>query len=399
MTFTLSPGQSDALGAIERWLKTRDRPFFYLAGYAGTGKTSIARKLVEGKRAVFAAYTGKAADVMAQRGCVGATTIHRLIYKPTGFDGDPAVKALRAEVSRLAGADAVDRGALDAVLGKLAVLRAQAKGMGFVLDTENPEIRACDIIVIDEVSMASEQIISDLMSFGKPILVMGDPGQLPPVKAVGYFQTKTPDAMLTEVHRQALDSGVLQIATMIREGRRPAIGIYGADRSVVVEQKTASVLIPSTMRSADQIICGYNRTRDKINFMLRGNDAPMLPVVGDKLVCLRNNHDAGFYNGSTMVATSDAWREGSRAFVFVERDGVRERVRMDLAAIAGAGAGNDYKAISLDYAWALTCHKAQGSQWGKVMVIDESDVARENARSWLYTAVSRASAQVVVALS
>lgn len=396
MSFVLSPGQSDALGAIERWLKTRDRPFFYLAGYAGTGKTSIARKLVEGKRAVFAAYTGKAADVMAQRGCVGATTIHRLIYKPTGFDGDPAVKALRAEVSRLAGADAVDRNALDAALGKLAVLRANAKGMGFVLDTENPEIRACDIIVIDEVSMVSEQIMSDLMAFGKPILVLGDVGQLPPVKAAGYFQNRTPDVLLTEVHRQALDSGVLQIATMIREGRRPALGFYGAEHSWVVSRKIPDF---ESFRGADQLICGYNKTRDAINRMMRGKEAPMLPVAGDKLVCLRNNHDAGFYNGSTMVATSDAWREGSRAFVFVERDGVRERVRMDLAAIAGAGAGNDYKAISLDYAWALTCHKAQGSQWGKVMVIDESDVAREHARAWAYTATSRASHQLVLALS
>ncbi len=161
---------------------------------------------------------------------------------------------------------------------------------------------------------------------------------------------------------------------------------------------------PTTLRAADQILCGYNKTRIALNSAMRGRGAPVLPVAGDKLVCLRNNHDRGFFNGSTMVALEDGWDAPGvggrlRSHVIVEKDGAEETLEIDRAAIAGAGAGDNFDLIALDYAWALTCHKAQGSQWGRVLVIEESDVAREHARAWTYTAITRAADQVVLALT
>lgn len=400
MTFSLSPQQEAALRATERWLSSREKPFFYLAGYAGTGKTSIANRLTEGKRVVFGAYTGKAAEVMQRRGCVGATTIHQLIYKSRGDDTDPAIIELREHVSALAAAKPRDDAALASASSKLSALRAASRGPRFELWRDNPDIVGCDMIVIDEVSMVPHTMMADLMSFGKPILVLGDPMQLPPVKGEGFFAFQTPDAMLTEVHRQAAESGVLHLATRIRENSSIEVGRYGTSTVCRMADLKAD---PGALRIADQILCGYNQTKDKFNRVLRGRDAPLLPVEGDKLVCLRNNHERGFYNGSVMTAASDAFEHRFKgrlvASVMLDRPGGAELVDIDKAALAGAGAGNDFDLISLDYAWAMTCHKAQGSQWGSVLVIDESIVARENARSWLYTAVTRAEDRVVLVLS
>lgn len=399
MTFTLSIQQEDALRATEHWLTSKSKPFFYLAGFAGTGKTSIAKRLVEGRKAVFAAFTGKAAEVMERRGCKGATTIHRLIYMPKGGE-DKAIIEARARVVGLSRAATIDKAAMAEALKALSALRATRHGPRFELWRDNPALIDCDLIVIDEVSMVPHAMMSDLMSFGKPILILGDPAQLPPVKGGGFIDGRDPDKLLTEVHRQAAESGVLQLATMIREGVRPALGRYGT--SVVCSmadlQKEAR-----TLHAADQILCGYNKTKDSFNQIMRGRDAPFLPVTGDKLVCLRNNHDRGFYNGSTMIALDDARdfpiKGRPTPILTVEKDGEPEMVFLDRAALSGAGAGNNFDLISLDYAWAMTCHKAQGSQWGKVLVLDESNVARENAKLWLYTAVTRAQDSVVLVLS
>jgi exodeoxyribonuclease-5 len=83
-----SPQQDAALLAVSRWLKAGDRQVFRLFGYAGTGKTTLARHIAESADGgvVFAAYTGKAAHVMRNKGAVGAGTIHSLIYRSRGED-------------------------------------------------------------------------------------------------------------------------------------------------------------------------------------------------------------------------------------------------------------------------------------------------------------------------
>ncbi|MHA7872284.1 MAG: ATP-dependent DNA helicase, partial [Hyphococcus sp.] len=157
-----SPEQDNALLAVDRWLQKRDSQVFRLFGYAGAGKTTLARHIAEnaGGDVAFAAFTGKAAHVMRQKGCAEASTIHALIYRPASAeeDGEPA----------------------------------------FTLRHDAPASKT-DLIIIDECSMVDEDLGRDLLSFGKPVLVLGDPAQLPPVKGGGFFTDCAPDFMLTEI--------------------------------------------------------------------------------------------------------------------------------------------------------------------------------------------------------
>ncbi len=177
-----SPEQDKALSAVSRWLKRGDQPVFRLFGYAGTGKTTLARAIAEGVdgEVAFAAFTGKAALVLRGRGCVGASTIHSLIYRSRGGDEE---------------------------------------GPNFVLNRQGAASKA-ELIIIDECSMVDEELGRDLLSFGKPVLVLGDPAQLPPVKGGGFFTEAEPDAMLTEVHRQAKDDPIIHLSMTVREGGR-----------------------------------------------------------------------------------------------------------------------------------------------------------------------------------
>src|SRR5438874_3624720 len=161
---TFSPQQDTALKAVARWLKAKPGrgntpPIFRLFGYAGTGKTTLARHLAEGVRGKvhYAAFTGKAALVMHRKGCAGASTIHSLIYRPL----DP-----------------------------------NAQEPTFELWDDSPATRA-KLIVIDECSMVDAELGRDLESFAVPLLVLGDPAQLPAFRGGGCLSSGTPDAMLT----------------------------------------------------------------------------------------------------------------------------------------------------------------------------------------------------------
>ncbi len=85
-----SPQQDRALAAVAAWMKHGEPQVFRLFGYAGVGKTTLARQLAEDVdgEVAFAAYTGKAALVLRSKGCKGARTIHSLIYRPREADAD-----------------------------------------------------------------------------------------------------------------------------------------------------------------------------------------------------------------------------------------------------------------------------------------------------------------------
>src|SRR6202035_5203735 len=160
-----------------------------LFGYAGTGKTTLARQVAEGAdgKVLFAAFTGKAALVMRSKGCFGATTIHSLIYKPQ---------------------------------------ESATATPSFELWDEAPASKAA-LIVIDECSMVDAELGRDLLSFGVPLLVLGDPAQLPPIQGGGFFTEADPDVMLTEVHRQAKDNPIIRLSMDIRAGEYLEPGRYG----------------------------------------------------------------------------------------------------------------------------------------------------------------------------
>jgi len=186
--------QAEAIDRVGRWLKDGDPPVFRLFGYAGVGKTTLARHVAEAAagETAFAAFTGKAAMVMRAHGCWDATTIHALIYRASeGADGAPT----------------------------------------FTLNEDGPASRA-SLIVIDECSMVDAELARDLLSFGKPILVLGDPFQLPPVKGGGYFTEHAPDVMLTQIHRQAEDNPIIRLSQIVRGGGELKDGSYGESRVI-----------------------------------------------------------------------------------------------------------------------------------------------------------------------
>src|ERR1700741_3678107 len=219
---TFSPQQDIALKAVAKWLKSKPGrgntpPIFRLFRYAGTGKTTLAKHLAEGVdgKVLFAAFTGKAACVMRSKGCPGAATIHSLIYR-----------------ARESGEETPS----------------------FELWDEAPASKA-RLIVIDECSMVDAELARDLMSFGVPLLVLGDPAQLPPIQGGGFFTDGEPDAMLTEVHRPAADNPIVRLSMDIREGRELEPGAYGETH--VVDKQS---LDPARVIDADQVLVGRNAT-------------------------------------------------------------------------------------------------------------------------------------------
>lgn len=388
-----SPQQAEALDRVAQWMRDRDRPFFYLAGYAGTGKTSLAKHFAEGVggSVVYGSFTGKAASVMREKGCEGATTIHRLIYTPSA-KGSTRLRELREQLEK----EADDT--------KKIVLRTQIqeevrklKAPNFALK-EDADIRHAKLVVIDECSMVGRQMGHDLLSFNVPVLVLGDPAQLPPVGTAEFFTKGDPDFMLTEVHRQARESGILRLATQIREGEGAPYCDYGDARVI-----RKGELNPDDVPGYDQVIVGRRRTRHATNDRMRellGRTSP-LPELGDKLLCLRNNHDMGLLNGEVYTAASDAspW-ESETVRMAIESDaGMTQQVQAWRAPFLGQelenwSRNNDIQEFG--YGYVMTCHKAQGSQYRDVIVFDESRFFRGNEVRWLYTAVTRASKEVVI---
>ncbi len=363
-----SPQQDRALAAVAEWLKRGKPQVFRLFGYAGVGKTTLARQIaedVEGDVA-FAAFTGKAALVLRSKGCKGARTIHSLIYRPR----EPA--------------------------------EGEADQPIFVLNEDSAVAKAA-LVVIDECSMVDAELGRDLLSFGKPVLVLGDPAQLPPVRGGGFFTEAEPDVMLTEVHRQAADNPIIRMSMLVREGGRLARGAYGA--SQVVERRE----IDSGMVTAsDQLLVGLNRTRRSYNRRMRElfGFASELPEAGDKLVCLRNDSAKGLLNGGIwLVKTTGTTRKKKLALnVVPEDEPTRKALRIGVMPEFFSGTEDSLspkarrESDEFDYGYALTVHKAQGSQWNSVVLFDESGAFREHRSRWLYTGVTRAAEKLTVVI-
>ncbi len=371
----LSPQQDDALKAVSRWLKAGDRQIFRLFGYAGTGKTSLARHFAEevDGDVQFAAFTGKAAQVLRARGAANARTIHSLIYRPRG---EETIE--------------------DETTGKKSVAPT------FSLNRSSPVAKA-SLIIIDECSMVDEELGRDLQSFGTPILVLGDPGQLPPISGGGFFTEHEPDILLTEIHRQARDNPIIQLALDVREGREFMYGDFGTAQVIGKSDVDSELVL-----SADQVLVGINRTRRRYNRRLRELKDFTLPTPqsGDKLVCLRNDPSKGLLNGSlwrVMTASKETTKPGINLLVSPEEEdpdrGVA-KIKVLKAAFEDDEAeipwSTKKRYDDFDYGYALTVHKAQGSQWDDVVLFDESFAFRDMRQRWLYTAITRAAERLTI---
>jgi len=376
----LSEDQEKALSKLLAWYKDPGRSrFITLGGYAGTGKTTLIAvlrnellRLDKGLRFAFCSYTGKAAqnlkNKLKEAGALSArdsvSTIHGLIYNPRE-DSD----------GRIAGWDRKDE---------------LERGL----------------IIVDEASMVDALIWTDLLSYDIPIIAVGDHGQLPPISG-NFNLMQAPQLLLTQIHRQAADNPIIKVSQFARTTglvppERYGPGVVKYLKEDCDAQERSGELLESY--SPDTLIlCGYNNTRVRINQFMRaarGYETPK-PSSGDRVICLRNNHRKGIYNGmlGTVENILPAQKDWYQAEIQLDD---REKLYDGLIyapqfnAKSGVNFTKDRKLAMqgdlFDFGYALTVHKAQGGQARRVVLFEErfAQMDDEMWRRWLYTGVTRA---------
>lgn len=424
-----SPQQERALASVQSWVTRvhadEDVPkVFRLFGFAGTGKSTLAKHIgdMENERArgytQYAAFTGKAAVVMRRKGCDNARTLHGMIYT----SHDKSQNELTRLNEELEAAKARNDGRRTYELSKAIDDEKQnllqpgfspkprVSALTIYADEDEDErdygvrrpIATVSLLVIDECSMVDERLGKDVLNLGVPILVLGDPAQLPPVAAgAGYFTAAKPDILLTEIHRQAADSPIIAMASRVRLGQSLDYGDYGQGCGVVEN------VAPQEWLDADQILCWKNVTRKAINARVRtlkGHEG-FLPNPGEKLVCLRNSREEGLLNGSlweTIESRDDPKGSTFRLRVRSLDDDANDRRELQATVHKhhfmedGAEPMDMYErmeANEFDFGYALTVHKAQGSQFDDVVLMDEC-FSRDIRTKWLYTGITRAAKRI-----
>ena len=384
----ISADKKIILKKLLTWYKEESdqKSFITLGGYAGTGKTTliaILRKLLykqdEKLKVAFAAYTGKAArvlktylkinDVLYKKDSVG--TIHSLIYSP--------IENERHEI------------------------------VGW---KEKDEVKF-DLIIIDEASMVDQRIWRDLLSYKVPIIAIGDHGQLPPVQG-SFNLMENPELKLETIHRQAENNPIIKLSIMARETGKIPIANYGNGvRKLSKFDPDTQEILESYFQSFNHetmILCGYNNSRIRLNNYLRqilGFESAE-PEAGDRLICLRNNHKKGILNG--MLGTLQRINKEGDDFYhlkidFDDEDQIFEglAVAKQFGASRSLNYGKEFRQLTLkadlfDFAYALTVHKAQGSQESRVIVFEErfKQMSDDDWKKWLYTAITRAEEELII---
>lgn len=386
-SITPTDEQNKALQAIKKWwallqsgLRSSDYEYhseFFLDGGAGTGKSTLAGLIIDElqldpKNVICGAYTAKAARVMRRKGLPNASTLHSLLYEPIVRDG--------------------------------RIIGWRQKGVN------SPLVNA-ELIIVDEVSMVSNDIAKDIRAFQQPILVLGDvDGQLPPISGLGAFTNRKPDFRLLEPHRTAADSPILRLAWSVRDGHQLQIG--GSDVARVQQMKADSW--PVITDRDWQVICGRHKTRFAVTRRARerygfeGNH----PLPGEPLICRRNSPSHKLFNGDFCTIWRLLDKHPSIGSAYLHADLITdeetlENVRISCELFQRHLQHDDVKELEgnstqrhllLDWSYAITCHSAQGSEFPNVIVIDDQFARwdKDLRRRWLYTAITRASEKLIV---
>lgn len=401
--FNLSPDQIAVRDTLMSWITTtlatqttqaqtpdpasalNDPPFITLGGYAGTGKTTLIALIRKELATIhpdlkigFASYTGKATRVLRSKLTTEqallpqdtVSTIHALMYSPIINDTEEIIGWKRK--------DGLDR----------------------------------QLIIIDEGSMVDGQIWRHLLSYNIPIIAVGDHGQLPPIKG-SFNLMQEPQLRLEQIHRQAHMHPIISLSIQARENGlirtatySDTVGKYDL-RDIDTQERVEELL--NSYDSDTLILCGYNTTRVRLNNHIRslkGIDSPE-PIGGDRVICLRNNHTKKIYNGMLGTITSiervdDDWYNATielddEPFPFT---GLISRTQFgNTEALNFTDKRSRIQTGDLfDFGYAMTVHKAQGSQAKRVVLFEErfAKMTEDEWRKWLYTAITRAEEELYV---
>ena len=409
----LTKDQNSALATLWDWYHSKQRsPYIILGGLAGTGKTTIIsmfrNMLPKDLSVAFVAYTGKAASVLKSKLAVQSKnalyqdfcgTIHSMMYEPITDENNS------------------------------------------VIDWRKIAKQNFDLIIIDECSMVTKDIFEDILSYEIPVICVGDHGQLPPIESNGFNLMNNPDIKLETIHRFGENSELLKVSMMARLEGKIRYGDYGNQvfKVTVRDSRIKDFLKSCDTFDTSMVLCGFNKTRIKMNAKIRAmlqrvdND----PIVGDRVVCLKNNknsHGCPIYNGMTgTIETLRSFKNchdvkikmdgedtcykgviSKNAFMREKYDGTEEFIyRKDLEMFRKIKSIGDYYGINnavkekntkvfldtFDYSYCMTVHKSQGSEYKKVLLIEEGKHIWDKDgmwNRWLYTAVTRAKEQLMI---
>ena len=388
----LTPKQQEGLKiALER--HKANEKYTVIAGFAGTGKSTLVKFIIDALdvdqgKVAYATYTGKAAEVLRKKGNPNAMTLHKLLY------------------------DSIPR-----------------QGGGFIRIPK--KMLEYKIIVVDEVSMVPKSMIDMLLNHKVYVIFLGDPFQLPQIdKKEAHTLLDKPHIFLDQVMRQAAESEIIQLTMKIRNGEQID---FMNGKEVIIAPKAS--LVTGHLTWADIIICATNKTRYNMNKQKRellGFHGEL--QSGEKIIIKRNYWDCCDEDGNALVnGTIGTVQNPFESFIqipnYIKND--RRNIPLICCDFTPDG-GSTLSNLDIDkdfllteqpcvdwrvsyqlgklkpkigdilpkqgtYGYALTGHSAQGSEWSKVLVIEESFPfdKTEHAR-WLYTSCTRASEKLVL---
>jgi len=381
----LTKEQMTVVKAARDWYRQPTTSDLKIGGLAGTGKTEVISQLhkylrFNSKDVAYCAYTGKAAQVLTARLRFGsAMTIHRLIYQPVEGHCEECPRRDWHEDLRIPGESEP----------RCHDTRCRGCSTNFVLRQELPDWMK--LIIVDEASMVNEQIYNDLMQLGKPVIWVGDHGQLPPVEGRSIFSD--PDQILTSVMRTGEGSDILKLAMRVRAGQPITTG---RSREVHAHYEDGSMDLGDDW-TQQLVLCFDNERRIAINKAVREMREfhPDYPEVGDRLVCLRNNYNTMVFNGELgTLKEVELGYAGNAALAEIEMDNGRtykEVISLDALNSHPADAKAIPKKHDIwDYSYCMTVHKAQGSEAKRCVLFERTFWQGGRRRRWLYTGVTRA---------
>ena len=374
--------------AVDRY--NHNQKYTVIAGYAGAGKSTLVRFIIEAlhvpeEQVCFATFTGKAAQVLLKKGNMNVSTLHKLLYKSFPKPDGTFVRIPVEEIPY-------------------------------------------KVVVVDEVSMAPKALMDLLFTYDVHIICLGDPFQLPPIdKNDDNHLLDNPHIFLDEIMRQAQESEIIRLSMAIRQGLPIKEG-HGNEVIVL----SNSELNTGMLKWADQILCGTNAKRIDINSQMRGLLGKVgEPQDGDKIICTRNYWDVCADNEDPLInGTIGTLKNSFNSCNYIPKymgGGKIDTVITDFIADSGSyfnklevdrtmfSTGKptlDWKTsfklsknpktrnlipLEFDYGYCITGHKSQGSEYEKVLVIEERyPFDREEHLRWLYTCCTRASEKLVL---